>query len=190
MIGVSPVAIGVLWIGAGLQEQLDERRASVGAGQGQRGDAEVVRRVRVGAGADQQVGGRRHRSSARPRGAPSSHHPIGHSRRRADSAAYEPVLVLVPGRLDQPEIAVCGGGRRPSAASSEAPPPHRPVLRRRACCALSGGSRVSKQPGRCASRGHAKVRQFGYSMGRPGPHWLSRGDMGRARAASKSESTV
>ena len=56
MIGVSPVAIGVFGLAPAFRSRLDERRASVGACQGQRRDAKVVRRVRVGASADQQVG--------------------------------------------------------------------------------------------------------------------------------------
>src|SRR2546426_8767499 len=55
MSGVSPVAIGVFGFGAGLQEELDERGACVGACQGQRSDAIVVCRVDVCASADQEA---------------------------------------------------------------------------------------------------------------------------------------
>ena len=126
-------------IGAGLQEQLDERRAAVGAGQRQRGDAEVVRRVRIGAGADQQVG---RRDIVPMRGPQERRRAIIRSdihvgvlvQQRADL-----LLVLVPGRLDQPEIAGLPLRRpRPSAASSRTRRPHRSCCIRRACRSLCG----------------------------------------------------
>ena len=119
MSGVSPVAIGVFGIGAGLQQQLDERRAGVGAGARQRRACGSrwprSRRRRRGSAGRRS----RHRSSARPTGAPSSHRPTGRSRRRAgSSSARTSRRVLAPGRVDQPEVGIgrrarCRGQRRP-----------------------------------------------------------------------------
>src|SRR5437867_4074930 len=55
IIGVSPIAIAVFGLAPGLQESVNECSVPVGACQGHRRGAKVVRRVHVRARTDQQV---------------------------------------------------------------------------------------------------------------------------------------
>ena len=101
-----------VWIGAGVQEELDERGARVGARQRQRCDAKVVGRVGVCASAYQQA---RRLEIIPVRGPEERRRAVIRSDVDAGVLIQQTTNLLhvpVPGRFDQADIAACGCGRR------------------------------------------------------------------------------